>query len=79
MKISVLPFQILSTQHPQAGLVNLPFYCELRHKFQNQTPACLSLLWAVGQLGHYDFITGLKGIYMCLHSSMSVIHNGLTT
>ncbi|XP_050699167.1 transmembrane protein 214-A-like isoform X2 [Eriocheir sinensis] len=52
--------QILSIQHPEAGLVNLPFYCELRHSIQNQTPACLSLLWAVGQLGHYDFITGLK-------------------
>lgn len=52
--------QMLSIQQPQAGLVNLPFYCELRHSIQNQTPTCLSLLWAVGQLGHHDFITGLK-------------------
>nr|XP_045623542.1 transmembrane protein 214-B-like [Procambarus clarkii] len=52
--------QILSINHPHVGMMNLPYYCELRNTIQNQTPACLSLLWAVGQSGLDDFSVGLK-------------------
>nr|XP_053642488.1 transmembrane protein 214-B-like [Cherax quadricarinatus] len=53
--------QILSIDHAHVGMVNLPYYCDLRNSIQNQTPACLSLLWAVGQSGLDDFTVGLKG------------------
>ncbi|XP_071514353.1 transmembrane protein 214-B-like isoform X2 [Panulirus ornatus] len=52
--------QILSIHNPHVGLMNLPLYCELRQSIQNQTPACLSLLWAIGQSGLDDFTVGLK-------------------
>ncbi|XP_069949326.1 transmembrane protein 214-B [Cherax quadricarinatus] len=52
--------QILSIDHAHVGMVNLPYYCDLRNSIQNQTPACLSLLWAVGQSGLDDFTVGLK-------------------
>ncbi|KAG7161757.1 Transmembrane protein 214-like [Homarus americanus] len=52
--------QILSINHAHVGVMNLPYYCDLRHNIQNQTPACLSMLWAVGQSGLDDFTVGLK-------------------
>ncbi|KAK3857658.1 hypothetical protein Pcinc_026053 [Petrolisthes cinctipes] len=52
--------QILAMHRPEVGVVNLPFYCELRQDLQSQTPACLSLLWAVGQSGVGNFTIGLR-------------------
>ncbi|KAK4297548.1 hypothetical protein Pmani_030039 [Petrolisthes manimaculis] len=52
--------QILAMHRPEVGVMNLPFYCELRHDLQSQTPACLSLLWAVGQSGVGNFTIGLR-------------------
>lgn len=52
--------QILKIHRPQVGIVHLSSYCELRQSIQNQTPTCLSLLWAIGQSGIDDFTIGLK-------------------
>ncbi|KAK7044030.1 hypothetical protein SK128_016986 [Halocaridina rubra] len=52
--------QILACHRPGIGIEHLQSYCELRGEVQNHTPACLSLLWAVGQSGIDDFSVGLK-------------------
>ncbi|XP_068228650.1 LOW QUALITY PROTEIN: transmembrane protein 214-B [Palaemon carinicauda] len=52
--------QILSIHRPHVGVVHLQSYCELRQSIQNQTPTCLSLLWAVGQPGINNFGIGLR-------------------
>ncbi|XP_064115342.1 transmembrane protein 214-B-like [Macrobrachium nipponense] len=52
--------QILSMHRPHVGIVHLQSYCELRQSIQNQTPTCLSLLWAVGQPGINNFGIGLR-------------------
>lgn len=43
---------------------NLNKYITLKNSYQNRPNIGLSILWAVGQVGIYDFQCGFEGLYV---------------